>query len=177
MLWLRLTTVLMDFLGEMASVIWFCGDRSGNFLGLKNSLHYWILVLSPKQIVLLTLLSKLWEKKYLDVNLAIDVLEKQVSENAGASLFVCFCFFFFTCPFRKVVQRPRRSYRRLWKLGKRIESWRLSLYANESCDEHAVYFWRWRKWRTQLITFWLFGNDVIFPRIEAPDFRVIIHAY
>ena len=29
-------------------------------------------------------------KKYLDVNLAIDVLEKQVSENAGASLFVCF---------------------------------------------------------------------------------------
>ena len=62
MLWLRLTTVLMDFLGEMASVIWFCGDRSGNFLGLKNSLHYWILVLSPKQIVLLTLLSKLWEK-------------------------------------------------------------------------------------------------------------------
>ena len=27
-------------------------------------------------------------KKYLDVNLAIDVLEKQVSENAGASFFV-----------------------------------------------------------------------------------------
>ena len=43
--------------------------------------------MSLKQIVLLTLLSKLWEKKYLDVNLAIDVLEKQVSENAGASLF------------------------------------------------------------------------------------------
>ena len=82
----------------MASVIWFCGDRSGNFLGLKNSLHYWILVMSLKQIVLLTLLSKLWEKKYLDVNLAIDVLEKQVSENAGASLFFFFvvvcCFFF-----------------------------------------------------------------------------------
>ena len=46
----------------MASVIWFCGDRSGNFLGLKNSLHYWILVLSHKQIVLLTLLTKLWRK-------------------------------------------------------------------------------------------------------------------
>ena len=30
-------------------------------------------------------------KKYLDVNVAIDVLEKQVSENAGASSF----FFFF----------------------------------------------------------------------------------
>ena len=57
-------------------------------------------------------------KKYLDVNVAIDVLEKQVSENAGASFF----FLIFTCQFRKVVQSPRRSYRRLWKLGKRIES-------------------------------------------------------
>ena len=71
--------------------------------------------MSPKQIVLLTLLTKLWEK-YLDVNVAIDVLEKQVSENAGAF------FFFFTCQFRTVVQSPRRSYRRLWKQGKRIES-------------------------------------------------------
>ena len=35
---------------------------------------------------------------------------------------------------------------------------KLSLYANESFGEHAVYFW-------------LFGND--FPRIEALDFRVI----
>ena len=42
--------------------------------------------MSPKQIVLLTLLTKLWEK-YLDVNVAIDVLEKQVSENAGAFFF------------------------------------------------------------------------------------------
>ena len=24
---------------------------------------------------------------------------------------------------------------------------KLSLYANESCDEHAVYFRRWLKWR------------------------------
>ena len=174
MLWLRLTTVLMDFLGEMASVIWFCGDSSGNFLGPKNSLHYWILVLSPKQIVLLTLPSKLWEKipwcKFGNRRFRKASLRK-------CRRFFFFFFFFFTCPFRKVVQRPRRSYRRLWKLGKRIESWRLSLYANESCDEHAVYFWRWRKWRTQLITFWLFGNDVIFRLIEAPDFRVIIHAY
>ena len=29
-------------------------------------------------------------KKYLDVNVAIDVLEKQVSENAGASFFFFF---------------------------------------------------------------------------------------
>ena len=71
--------------------------------------------MSHKQIVLLTLLTKLWEK-YLDVNVAIDVLEKQVSENAGAF----FSFFFFcTCPFRKVVQSPRRSYQRLWKLEKK----------------------------------------------------------
>ena len=136
MLWLRLTTVLMDFLGEMASVIWFCGDRSGNFLGLKNSLHYWILVMSLKQIVLLTLLTKLWEK--------IPWCKCGNRRFRKASLIKCrrffFFFFFFTCQFRKVVQSPRRSYRRLWKLGKRIESWRLSLYANESCDEHAVYF-------------------------------------
>ena len=31
------------------------------------------------------------------------------------------------------------------------------MYANESCDEHAVYFRRWLKWRTKFI----FGNDVI----------------
>ena len=24
---------------------------------------------------------------------------------------------------------------------------KLSLYANESCDEHAIYFRRWLKWR------------------------------
>ena len=35
------------------------------------------------------------------------------------------------------------------------------MYANESCDEHAVYFRRWLKWRTKFITFLLFGNDVI----------------
>ena len=28
-----------------------------------------------------------------------------------------------------------------------IEFCKLSLYANESCDEHAVYFRRWLKWR------------------------------
>ena len=34
------------------------------------------------------------------------------------SFFLFFFFFFVACPFRKVVQRPRRSYRRLWKLEK-----------------------------------------------------------
>ena len=140
----------------MASVIWFCGDRSGNFLGLKNSLHYWILVLSHKQIVLLTLLTKLWEK-YLDVNVAIDVLEKQVSENAGASFFFFFLFFFCTCPFRKVVQSPRRSYRRLWKLGKRIMTtlivckwvlwWTCSLFLRMTkmthSVDHVLAVWQW----------------------------------
>ena len=28
---------------------------------------------------------------------------------------------------------------------------KLSLYANESCDDHAVYFRRWLKWRAMLI--------------------------
>ena len=31
--------------------------------------------------------------------------------------------------------------------GAKLRSWSwLSLYANESCDENAVYFWRWLKW-------------------------------
>ena len=37
-------------------------------------------------------------KKYLDVNVAIDVLEKQVSENAGASFFFFFFFFHVSVP-------------------------------------------------------------------------------
>ena len=49
----------------------------------------------------------------------------------------------------------RRSLRRPWKLGLRIlisktaMIWccKLSLYANTSCDEHALYFRRWLKWR------------------------------
>ena len=39
---------------------------------------------------------------------------------------------------------------------------KLSFYANESCDEHAVYFRRWLKWSAMFITFLLSTNDVIF---------------
>ena len=38
---------------------------------------------------------------------------------------------------------------------------KLSLYANASCDEHAVYFRRWLKWLAMWITFLIFGNAVI----------------
>ena len=48
-------------------------------------------------------------------------------------------------------------------LGDNLGLWLLSSYTNEFRDEHAVYYRRWLKWRTNLITFWLFGNDVIFP--------------
>ena len=46
-------------------------------------------------------------------------------------------------------------------------SYKLSLlYENESCDEHAVYFWRWLKWRAMLITFLLSSNDLyLYKRI------------
>ena len=41
-----------------------------------------------------------------------------------------------------------------------------SLYENESCDEHAVYFWRWLKWRAMFITFLLSSNDLyLYTRI------------
>ena len=39
---------------------------------------------------------------------------------------------------------------------------KLSFYANESCDEHAVYFRWWLKWSAMFITYLLSGNDVIF---------------
>ena len=47
------------------------------------------------------------------------------------------------------------------------KSWRLSLYANESRNEHAVYLWL--KWHIKLImfAFWLFGNDVVFPESRS----------
>ena len=38
---------------------------------------------------------------------------------------------------------------------------KLSLYANESWDERAIYFRQWLKWRPILITFLISGNDVI----------------
>ena len=142
----------------MASVIWFCGDRSGNFLGLKNSLHYWILVLSHKQIVLLTLLTKLW-RKIPWCKCGNRRFRKASLRKCRRFFFFLFLFFFFfTCPFRKVVQSPKRSYRRLqWKLGKRIMTtfivckwvlwWACSLFLamtkmTHSVD-HVLAVWQW----------------------------------
>ena len=51
-----------------------------------------------------------------------------------------------------------------WKLRwwgyKLVGRCKLSLYENESCDEHAVYFWRWLKSRAMFITFLLSSNDL-----------------
>ena len=51
-----------------------------------------------------------------------------------------------------------------WKLRwwgyKLVGRCKLSWYENESCDEHAVYFWRWLKWRAMFITFLLSSNDL-----------------
>ena len=57
-----------------------------------------------------------------------------------------------------------------WKLRwwgyKLVGRCKLSLYENESCDEHAVYFWRWLKWRAMFITFLLSSNDLyLYTRI------------
>ena len=57
-----------------------------------------------------------------------------------------------------------------WKLRwwgyKLVGRCKLSLYENESCDEHAVYFWRWLKWRAMFITFLLSSNDLyLYKRI------------
>ena len=47
-------------------------------------------------------------------------------------------------------------------VGRCKHSW----YENESCDEHAVYFWRWLKWRAMFITFLLSSNDLyLYTRI------------
>ena len=47
-----------------------------------------------------------------------------------------------------------------WRSHKLVGRCKLSLYENESCDEHAVYFWRWLKWRAMFITFLLSSNDL-----------------
>ena len=54
---------------------------------------------------------------------------------------------------------------------------KLSLYANESCDEHAIYFRQWLKWRAILITFLISGNDVVSLELRPLNFRVFVHAY
>ena len=52
-----------------------------------------------------------------------------------------------------------------------------SLYANESCDEHAIYFRRWSKWSAMYIIFLISGSDVISLESRPLNFRVFIHAY
>ena len=53
-----------------------------------------------------------------------------------------------------------------WRSYKLVGRCKLSLYENESCDEHAVYFWRWLKWRAMFITFLLSSNDLyLYKRI------------
>ena len=55
-----------------------------------------------------------------------------------------------------------------WMLQLKLRWWgyklvgrcKLSCYENESCDEHAVYFWRWLKWLAMFITFLLSSNDL-----------------
>ena len=54
---------------------------------------------------------------------------------------------------------------------------KLSPYANESCDEHAIYFRRWLKWRAMYITFSMSGNDVISLESRSLNFHVFIHMY
>ena len=69
-----------------------------------------------------------------------------------------------------------------WVVEKKIRIWiskiamvgcKLSLYANESWDEHANYFRRWLKRRAMQIS----GNDVISLESRPLNFRVFIHAY
>ena len=52
------------------------------------------------------------------------------------------------------------QWNRLWRGYKLVGRCKLSLYENESCEEHAVYFWRWLKWRAMFITFLLSSNDL-----------------
>ena len=61
-----------------------------------------------------------------------------------------------------------------WMLQGKLRWWgyklvgrcKLSWYENEFCDEHAVYFWQWLKWRAMFITLLLSSNDLyLYKRI------------
>ena len=54
-----------------------------------------------------------------------------------------------------------------------VGCWKLSFYANESCDEHGIYFWRWLKWRALKITFLISGNYVISLESRPSEFSCI----
>ena len=52
-------------------------------------------------------------------------------------------------------KKKRRILRTKTSIVRLVCCRKLSLYANESCDEHAYYFFRrWLKCRTMFITFW-----------------------
>ena len=54
-----------------------------------------------------------------------------------------------------VVKKKRRILRTKTSIVRLVCCRKLSLYANESCDEHAYYFFRrWLRCRTMFITFW-----------------------
>ena len=61
------------------------------------------------------------------------------------------------------------SFRNKWILQWKLRWWgyklvgccKRSFHANDSCDEHAVYFGRWLKNRAMFVTFLVSGNDVI----------------
>ena len=58
------------------------------------------------------------------------------------------------------------KWNRRWWGYKLVGRCKLSLYENESCDEHAVYFWGWLKWCAMFITFLLSSNDLyLYTRI------------
>ena len=62
-----------------------------------------------------------------------------------------------------------------WESYKLVGRCKLSLYENESCDEHAFYFWRWLKWGAMFITFLLSSNDLYsYKRILWRKYSVTI---
>ena len=69
-----------------------------------------------------------------------------------------------------VVQK--KKIRILFSKTAMVECFKLSLYANESCDEDAIYFRRRLKWRAMLNTFLISGNDVISLKSRPVNFRV-----
>ena len=53
------------------------------------------------------------------------------------------------------------QWKRRWWGYNLVGCCKLSLLANESCDDNTVYFQRWLKWRAMFIPFLASGNDVI----------------
>ena len=148
--------------------------------------------MSLKQIVLLTLLSKLWEKKYLDVNLAIDVLEKQVSENAGASLFF---FFVVVCCFFFRVSVPKGSSASQAFLSKNVETrkknrimttlivckwvmwWACSLFLTMTkmthSVDHVLAVWQWCNFSPNWGPWFLYNYTCVLKSKYSEEFSTV----